>query len=122
MKVSHVSNATRLWVTLLEHTSHNETISLRLHSEIELKRLTLDLAQYYSASENRLFQGTNTFTGSLLLRLVTLFYLANPLEGSYYGYHSEDGLFFRVQVLKFSRPLGFYFPHKERARVSILAC
>ena len=58
MKVIHVSNATRLWVTLLEHCSHNnETTPLYFHSEIEFKRLSLDLAQYYSAPENRVFQG-----------------------------------------------------------------
>ena len=58
MKVCHVSNATRVWVSLLEHVSYtgNKT-SIGLHSDIKFKKLSLDLTQYYSIPENREFIG-----------------------------------------------------------------
>lgn len=43
-------------------------------------------------------------------------------EGCFCCYQSDDGNFFRVQVLKFSQPLGLYFPHKEKARVCTNSC
>lgn len=46
-----------------------------------------------------------------------VFLSGNLCEGCLCGYQSDDGIFFRAQVLKFSQPLGFYFPHKEQARV-----
>ncbi len=41
-------------------------------------------------------------------------------EGVYCALEGVDGSYHRVRVLKFSHPLGFCFPHKEKARVCIL--
>ena len=41
-------------------------------------------------------------------------------EGCFCGYQSDNGNYFRVQVLKFSQEPGLYFPHNEKARVNSL--
>lgn len=43
----------------------------------------------------------------------------NPKEGDICAFRDSTGAYYRAQVLKFSQPLGFYFHHKEQARVSI---
>lgn len=40
-------------------------------------------------------------------------------EGCFCTYKSDCGNFFRAQVLKFSQPLGLYFPHEQKARVCL---
>ena len=62
MKVSHVSNATRMWVSLVEHTSlKDDKTSLGLHNVVLYKKLSLELTQHYSIPENRAFQGRVLF-------------------------------------------------------------
>ena len=41
-----------------------------------------------------------------------------PAEGNYCALKDRDGCFYRVRILKFSRPLEFMFHHKEKAKVS----
>ena len=40
-----------------------------------------------------------------------------PAEGNYCALRDKDGGFYRVRILKFSRPLEFMFHHREKAKV-----
>ena len=58
MNVRHVSNATRLWVSLIQHCP--EALgddSVPGHDPGALVLLSLKLAKFYSEPENKSFQG-----------------------------------------------------------------
>lgn len=58
VKVIHVSNASRLWVTILEHIPATKgDIPVPLHDPMEFKKLSLDLAHYYSIKDNKKYHG-----------------------------------------------------------------
>lgn len=58
VKVVHVSNASHLWVYLLDHFPLTRGCSpFYFHDPMQFKRLTLDLAQYYSNKENVKYHG-----------------------------------------------------------------
>ena len=58
IKVVHVSNATRLWVSILEHFPITRGgSSPYLHDPLVFKQLTLDLSHYYSEKENKKYHG-----------------------------------------------------------------
>lgn len=61
-----MSNATRLWVSLLEHTPYTKgNDPVTIHDPFLFKKLSLDLAYYYSDKKNRKYHGTSNF-GSLV--------------------------------------------------------
>lgn len=58
VKVCHVSNATRLWVSLLQHSpQHRGEKPVPCHDPSIFVKLTMDLAQFYSKSENKTLHG-----------------------------------------------------------------
>lgn len=59
----------------------------------------MDLALYYSDHTHKSLQAT-------------------PTVGDYCGLLCDDGSYYRVKILEFSRPLGLFFHHKEQAKVS----
>lgn len=68
VKVNHVSNASRLWVSILEHfPATKPAIPATVHDPMEFKRLSLDLAHYYSIKENKKYHGMCIYIGTPLL-------------------------------------------------------
>lgn len=58
VKVCHVSNATRLWVSLLQHSpQHRGEKPVPCHDPSVFVKLTLDLAQFYSNPNNKRLHG-----------------------------------------------------------------
>ena len=58
VKVCHVSNATRLWVSLLQHSPrHRGEKPVPCHDPFVFVKLTMDLAQFYSSPENKRLHG-----------------------------------------------------------------
>ena len=115
-----MSNASRLWVALLEHTPYTKGCKkATIHDSFVFKKLCLDLAHYYSEKQNRKYHGTQMLDcGPRPSSVFILSAVPGALsEGLYCCYQSDDGNFFRVKVLKFSQPLGLYFPHREKAWV-----
>jgi len=53
VKISHVSNASRIWVSILDQSFHEDNGS----SDIQYKKLSFELSEYYSIPENRTFYG-----------------------------------------------------------------
>ncbi|XP_064393953.1 putative ATP-dependent RNA helicase TDRD12 isoform X2 [Halichondria panicea] len=102
VKVFHVSNATRLWVSVLKH--HPEArggVRMEGNNPTTPITVSLRLSRFYSTPENKLLK-------------------YDVCEGVYCALEGVDGSYHRVRVLKFSHPLGFCFPHKEKARVRLI--
>ena len=59
------------------------------------------------------------FTFMVSRSLFWIFLAENPVEGDICAFRDSSGAYYRARVLKFSQPLGFYFHHKEQARVRI---
>ena len=58
VKVCHVSNATRLWVSLLQHSpQHRGEKPVPCHDPSVFVKLTLDLAHFYSNPNNKRLHG-----------------------------------------------------------------
>lgn len=76
VKVHHVSNATRLWVSLLEHQPlemENQTVP-SLDPFFTMK-LSLDLAVYHGGSNKQHLYGTYIVDCNIILLHVLEFYL-----------------------------------------------
>ncbi|KAL5457692.1 hypothetical protein EMCRGX_G034978 [Ephydatia muelleri] len=105
VKVVHVSTASRWWVSILSHmpaAGTRDDIYSNLHHDSSLLiKMSIRMAEYYITPENRHLQG-------------------NLQEGTICAYCNSAGCYYRVQVLKFSEQLGFFFHHKEKARVRLI--
>ena len=98
----YVSSSAQLWVSVMEHVPLRQgDPSLACHHDISTTAslLAMDMALHYSTPGQHGLE-------------------VKPSVGDYCAIMDNDGCYRRVIVLAFSQPLGLYFHHTERARVS----
>ena len=71
--MSHVSNATRLWVSLLQHSPLcRGGAPVPSHDTSTIMKLSLDLADYYAAPEHKQLHGMGVWMYGCIILLHSL--------------------------------------------------
>lgn len=73
MKIKHVSNASRLWASIIEYSTDFKTsIPFMDHDLILIKNISYKLAEFYSNCDNRKYHGMLKVPGNLLFFIINL--------------------------------------------------